>query len=126
MFLQMSKTIDCNACGDNKTEDNTSMTSAGQSDINIQILHELKNLSSRMSAMEKKVAKVENPVTESTNTGVAISTVASVDKVIPDGRVLSLGFHRWMDSMEARVDDRTQELQTMGSQGKYRHQRGLK
>ena len=84
----MPKTFDCNACGDrhqrpinskctrisdSEPEDGISVTSAGQSDINLQILNELKSLSGRMSAMEQRVDKVEKPVAAET-TVVASST----------------------------------------------------
>ena len=66
----MPKTFECNARGDkhqrpinskcirvvnSEPEDDNS---AGQSDINLQILNELKNLSGWMSAMEKRVEKL--------------------------------------------------------------------
>ena len=60
----MTKTFHCNTCGDrhkrpinskctraidSKTEDGNSIRSAGQSDINLQILNKLKSLNGQMS-----------------------------------------------------------------------------
>ena len=135
----MPKTFDCNACGDrhqrpinskcrrvidSETEDNISITSAGQSDINLQILSELKSLSGRMQAMEERVDKVEKPQAASKpaeSTATASNTASSTvsDSVIP-----SMDFLRASDSIQARVDDRIKELQAMHPQGKFKSQRG--
>ena len=137
----MPKTFDCNACGDrhqrpinsrcsrvidSEPEDGISITSAGQSDINLQILSELKSLSGQMQAMEERVDKVEKPgnqaasrsaETTATTSNTASSTVS--DNVIP-----SMDFLRASDSIQARVDDRIKELQAMHPQGKFKSQRG--
>ena len=133
----MTKTFDCNACRDrhqrpinskftrivdSEPEDGNSITSAGQSDINLQILNELKSLNGRMSAMEERVGKVEKPSTQSNPVGAGTSATASAtasDSVIP-----SLDFLTASDTMQARVDDRIKELQAMHPQGKFKSQRG--
>ena len=137
----MPKTFDCNACGDrhqrpinskctrisdSEPEDGISVTSAGQSDINLQILNELKSLSGRMSAMERRVDKVEKPGNHSSSvapetTAVASSTASSTasDTVIP-----TIDFLKASDTIQARVDDRIKELQAMHPQGKFKSQRG--
>ena len=104
----MLKTFECNTCDDklqrpidskctrivdSKSEDNNSVTSNGQSDINIQILNELKSLSGRMSAKEKWVKKVENPEVTAPSSESAASAKATVEKVTP--MVLS---RHWMFS----------------------------
>ena len=104
----MLKTFECNTCDDklqrpidskctrivdSKSEDNNSVTSNGQSDINIQILNELKSLSGRMSAKEKWVKKVENPGVTAPSSESAASAKATVEKVTP--MVLS---RHWMFS----------------------------
>ena len=135
----MPKTFDCNACGDrhqrpinskctrvidSEPEDGISITSAGQSDINLQILSELKSLSGRMQAMEERVDKVEKPQATSKpaeSTATASNTASSTvsDSVIP-----TMDFLRASDSIQARVDDRIKELQAMHPQGKFKSQRG--
>ena len=91
----MPKTFDLNACGDrhqrpinskctriidSEAEDGISVASTGQSDINLQILSELKSLSGRMTAMEQRVDKVEKPGSPKTSmdpeTTLAVSTIA--------------------------------------------------
>ena len=133
----MTKTFDCNACGDrhqrpitskctrivdSEPEDSHSVTSAGQSDINLQILNELKSLNGRMSAMEERVGKVEKPgrqpAPSAAETSAAASNTAS-DSVIP-----SLDFLRASNTIQARVDDRIKELQAIHPQGKFKSQRG--
>ena len=137
----MPKTFDCNACGDrhqrpinskctrimdSEAEDGISVTSAGQSDINLQILNELKSLSGRMSAMEERVDKVEKPGSQKMSvapgTTAPASTIASgtaSDTVIP-----SIDFLKASDTIQARVDDRIRELQAVHPQGKFKSQRG--
>ena len=137
----MPKTFDCNACGerhqrpnnskctriiDSEPEDGISDTSVRQSDINLQILNELKSLSGRMSAMEERVNRVEKPGNQSApvaakTTAVASSTASSTvsDTVIP-----SIDFLRASGTIQARVDDRIKELQAMHPQGKFKSQRG--
>ena len=133
----MTKTFDCNACGDrhqrpinskctrivdSEPEYGSSVASAGQSDINLQILNELKSLNDRMSAMEEGVGRVEKPSKQPApvvaETSAAASNTAS-DSVIP-----SLDFLRTSDTIQARVDDRIKELQGMYPQGKFKSQRG--
>ena len=137
----MPKTFDCNACGDrhqrpinskctrlidSEPEDGMSVTSAGQSDINLQILNELKSLSGRMSVMEQRVDKVEKPdnqtasmVAETTGAASNIPSSTASDTVIP-----SIDFLKASDSIQARVDDRIKELQALHPQGKFKSQRG--
>ena len=133
----MTKTFDCNACGDrhqrpinskctrivdSEPEDSHSVTSAGQSDINLQILNELKSLNGRMSAMEERVGKVEQPGRQPASSAAETSTAASntaSDSVIP-----SLDFLRASTTIQARVDDRIKELQAIHPQGKFKSQRG--
>ena len=137
----MPKTFDCNACGDrhqrpinskctrtidSEAEDGISVTSAGQSDINLQILNELKSLSGRMSAMEERVDKVEKPTSQKTSVAPETTTPASTiasgtasDTVIP-----SIDFLKASDTIQARVDDRIRELQAVHPQGKFKSQRG--
>ena len=133
----MTKTFDCNACGDrhqrpinskcmriidSEPEDGSSVTSAGQSDINLQILNQLKRLNGRMTAMEERVGKVEKPSKQpdpvAAGTSAALSATAS-DSVIP-----SLDFLRASDTIQARVDNRIKELRAMHPQGKFKSQRG--
>ena len=135
----MPKTFECNTCGgkdqrpinsrctrvlDSEPEEVGSVASAGQSDINLQILNELKNLSGWMSAMEKRVEKVENPVLPATSSVTPVADSPTVEKVTPDGVILSLEVLRRSDSLQARVDDRIRELQSLHPQGKFRSQRG--
>ena len=102
----MTKTFDCNACGDrhqrpinskctrirdSEPEDGSSVTSAGQSDINLQILNELKSKTGRMSAMEERVGKVEKPSKQPAPVAAETSATASntaSDSVIPSLDVL--------------------------------------
>ena len=133
----MTKTFDCNAFGDghqrpinskctrivdSEPEDGSSVARAGQSDINLQILNELKSLNGRMSAMEEKLGRVEKPSKQPApvvaETSAAASNTAS-DSVIP-----SLDFLRASDTIQARVDDRIKERQGMHPQGKFKSQRG--
>ena len=135
----MPKTFECNACGDkhqrpinskctrmldSEPEDASSVISAGQSDINLQILNEFKNLSGRMSVMEKRVEKVENPVLPATSSVIPVADTPTVEKVTPDGVIPSLEVLRRSDSLQARVDDRIRELQSLHLQGKFRSQMG--
>ena len=137
----MPKTFDCNTCGDrhqrpinskctrtmdSESEDGISVASTGLSDINLQILSELKSLSGRMTAMEQRVDKVEKPGSQKSSkapeTTVAASTTASgttSDTVIP-----SIDFLKASDTIQARVDDRIGELQAVHPQGKFKSQRG--
>ena len=108
----MTKTFDCNACRDRHQRPiNSKCTrivdsepenghSAGQSDINLQILNELKSLNGRMSAMKERVGKVEKPRLQpdpdGARTSATVSTTAS-DSVIP-----SLDFLRASDTIQAR------------------------
>ena len=77
-----------------------------------------------MSAMEKRVEKVENPEVTAPSSESAASAKATIEKVTPDGVIPSLDVLRRSDSIQARVDDRIWELQTMHPQGKFRSQRG--
>ena len=135
----MPKTFECNACGnkhqrpinsrctrvmDSEPEDMGSVDSAGQSDINFQILNELKNLNGRMSAMEKRVEQVEKPVLQSTPNTTTSADLPTVEKVTTDGVIPSLEVLRKSDSIQARVEDRIRELQSLHPQGKFRSQRG--
>ena len=100
---------------ESEPEDNNS---AGGSDIYSQILNELKNLSGRMSAMEQRVAKAENSPVKAVAAASSSSRMASAvptDSVIPP-----LEFLKVSDPIQAKVDDRLRELQTMHSQGKFK------
>ena len=68
---------------DSETEEVGSVDSAGQSDINLQILNELKHLSGRMSAMEKRVEQVEKPVLLNTHNTTTPAELLTVEKVTP-------------------------------------------
>ena len=111
---------------DSESEDGISVASTGLSDINLQILSELKSLSGRMTAMEQRVDKVEKPGSQKSSkapeTTVAASTTTSgttSDTVIP-----SIDFLKASDTIQARVDDRIRELQAVHPQGKFKSQRG--
>ena len=135
----MPKTFDCNACGakhqrpinsrctrvlDSESEEESSVVSAGQSDINLQILNELKNLSGRMSAMEERVDKVENPVLPAVTSVTQVPDNPTVEKVTPDGVIPSLEILRKSGALQTKVDERIRELQSLHPQGKFRSQRG--
>ena len=109
----MTKTFDCNACGDkhqrpinskftrfveSETEDNNSVSSAGgQSDINLQILNELKNLSSSMTVMEQS-GKAENSSISAAASGAGSSITASA--AATDSVIRSLDFLKASDPIQ--------------------------
>ena len=98
----------CTRNVDIEPEDGSSVTSAGQSDINLQILNELKSLNGRMSAMEERVGKVEKPSKQ--QKPVAAGTSGAAANTASDSVIPSLDFLRVSDTIQARVDDRIKEL----------------
>ena len=65
---------------DNEPEDSASVSSASQSDINIQILNELKNLSGRMTVMAAKVKQVEKPEVHPAADAMAVRSATVSDR----------------------------------------------
>ena len=125
----MTKTFDqrpinskCTRIVDSEPEDGSSVASAGQSYINLQIRNELKSLNGRMSAVEERVGRVEKPSKQPAP--VVAETSAAASNTVSDSVIPSLDFLRASDTIQARVDDWIKELQGMHPQGKFKSQRG--
>ena len=97
---------------------NENVTNA--SDSNALILQELKNLSSRMMAMEQKVNEKDSHITSpSVRSSVSTPQEEDDDLVLP-----SIATLRQSQQIQKQVDDRVKQLQAMNEQGKFKSQRG--
>ena len=94
-----------------------------QMDTNVQILHELKNLSSRMSKMEDKVQRMDDIRSPARSTTTSSSTTRA-DDVEEDLVLPSISNLQTSTRIQAEVDSRIRELQKISDQGKYKSQRG--
>ena len=135
------KLFKCKACGDTHERpinskcqhidnietsdlDGDSVSEAGQMDINQQILHELKQLSGRISKVEQKVdsqdkGHFDSPKSVNSATSTASSSQVDADLVLPTLTGLKNAKH-----LQTQVDQRLQELQAINMQGKFKSQRG--
>ena len=134
------KLFDCKACGqsherpinskctknnvNNATSDNN-VSGAKKSDINIQILQELKSLSGRMTVVEQKVdasAGTSSQLQHRQPQAPSDSEEDSED--IDDAVTPSLEGLRKSAQIQAKVEERLAELQAIQNKGKFRSQRG--
>ena len=92
-------------------------------DTNTQILHELKNLSSRMATIEDRVQEWDDrrSPAKSTATG---STAGRTDDLEEDLVLPSITNWQGSSRMQAEVDSRIKELQKITEKGKCKSQRG--
>ena len=117
------KQFDCNSCvGVNISDNNQGDKSANPKDVNdtnALIINELKSLSSRMTAMENKVAGGSPHRTHS-------STKSRTDNDSNEGELIfpPLPALKQSKSMQQQVDDRIRQLAKINEQGKLRSQRG--
>ena len=134
------KFCDCKACGQsherpinskctkNNVNSETSKSVASgaeQSDINLQILQELKSLSGRMTVIEQKVdASAEKSSTaqhrQSQDTSDSEEGSEDTDDVVTPW----LEGLRQSAQIQAKVEERLAELHAIQNKGKFRSQRG--
>ena len=135
------KVFQCKACGDLherpinskcqyvKESDNSDMDSdntsgAGQMDIQMQILHELKQLNGRVAKVEEKVENQEKEQLNSPRSSKSGLTTASTSQDDADLVLPSLTSLKNSTQLQSQVDRRLQELQAINMQGKFKSQRG--
>ena len=88
-----------------------------------QILHELKNLSSRMSHIEEKVQEIDQKKSPARSTATASSR--NMDEDLEDDLVLpSMANLQASSRIQSEVDARIKELQHISDKGKCKSQRG--
>ena len=89
-------------------------------DSNALILQELKNLSSRMAAMEKKVQdKDSQQASPSVRSSVSRTSDTEDEFLLP-----SIATLKQSHQIQRQVDERVKQLQTINEQGKFKSQRG--
>ena len=136
------KVFQCKACGDQHERpinskcqyvkesdssdvDNESSSSAGQMDINKQILQELKQLNGRIAKVEERVDNQEKGHCVSHKSVKSVSTTESASSQDDAELMLpSLSSLKSSRQLQSQVDQRLQELQAINMQGKFKSQRG--
>ena len=126
----MVKSFDCSNCGGfhsrpiNRNYKGPKVDMETDSmDRNSQILHELKNVSSRMSKTEDKVQEINEKRSPARSTATASSK--SRDDDLDDGLVLpSMASLQLSNRIQSEVDARIKELQQISDKGKCKSQRG--
>ena len=135
------KVFQCKACGDlherpintkcqyvkesdNSDVDSDNTSGAGQMDIQMQILHELKQLNGRVAKVEEKVENQEKEQWNSPKSSKSWSTTASTSQDDADLVLPSLTSLKNSTQLQSQVDRRLQELQAINLQGKFKSQRG--
>ena len=92
-------------------------------DTNLQILHELKNLSSRMSQIKDKVQEIDDKRSPARSTATVSSRRRGDD--LEDELILpSMANLQSSQRIQSEVDARIKELQQISDKGKYKSQRG--
>ena len=126
----MVKSFDCSNCGgfhprpiNRNCKEPKVDTEAASMDTNSQILHELKNLSSRMAKIEDKVQEFDDKRSPARSTATVCSK--SRDDDLDDDLVLpSMASLQSSKRIQSEVDARIKELQQISDKGKCKSQRG--
>ena len=126
----MVKSFDCLKCGGfhpcpiNRNCKEPKVTKETDNmDTNSQILHELKNLSSRMSHIEEKVQEIDQEKSPARSTATASSR--NMDEDLEDDLVLPSTVNLQASSrIQSEVEARIKELQHISDKGKCKSQRG--